>query len=147
VQEDAAIGIDSRSACSRVREIKLIRSECDAVDPDQVITQASAPDGVDLVDRCQVEIADERHVASAFRTARPHDKRREIDDRVAMLLCRVPENPRLACTFPVPSSPAMAGAAAHLRRPEGKVSLAAAILSVVLATVLLPWAMPHLYAK
>ena len=41
----------------------------------------------------------------------------------------------------------MAGAAAHLRRPEGKVSLAAAILSVVLATVLLPWAMPHLYAK
>src|SRR5215213_10462804 len=118
MQEDAAVGRYIRSARRQVREIKLIGSECYTFDPKQVVTQASTPDGIDLIDRSQVEIADECDLTAAFRAAGPHDKCREIDDRVAVLFCRVPKDARLACALPAPLSATMAGPVSYLHAEQ-----------------------------
>ena len=98
----------------RIREVELIRSKGDALDPDQVVTEPRAPDGIDLIDRGEVEVADEGQVTGALCASRPDDEVGEVDDRVAMLFGSIAEQAGFASAFPTPSTTRLANAATHL---------------------------------
>lgn len=103
------------------REIELVGGEREAVDPDQVVADAEAPDvGQPVDDRC-VDVADEAHLSARRRDGRPLLRAREVDERRLDLLLGVAEQASLRPALEGPALPRPAGAIADLG-PEAVVA-------------------------